>query len=94
MTMVTDGLPFYSVSIADMLNKPFSTVKEDNMKKKLFWVAVLYHKGKNGKDTEIVNGAYEVLALDEAAARKKAIKEIPAKYKDRFDRLEVLVRPF
>ena len=67
------------------------TITEENMQKKLFWVAVLYH-GK--KKTEVVRHPEIELAKNEDAARKAAIKEIDLDYKDRFDRLEVLVRPF
>lgn len=67
--------------------------KEKNMKK-LFWVAVLYHGGKNRGKTEVVIDAHEVLARDEDKAREVTIKNIPAKYKEEYDRLEVVVRPF
>ncbi len=59
--------------------------------KQLFWTAVLYRKGKK---TELVVPPETVLAASEAKARTMAIKEIPASYTERFDRLEVVVRPF
>ena len=62
----------------------------ENMKQ-LFWTAVLYRKGKK---TELVVPPETVLAASEAKARAATIKEIPASYTKRFDRLEVVVRPF
>lgn len=61
------------------------------MKKQLFWTAVLYHKGKK---TTLVLSPEAVLAESEDKARIGAIKDISSEYKDRFDRLEVVVRPF
>ena len=63
---------------------------EKNMKQ-LFWTAVLYRKGKK---TELVVPPETVLAESEAKARVAAIKEIPSSFTKRFDRLEVVVRPF
>ena len=59
--------------------------------KKLFWTAVLYHKGKK---TTLVMSPEVTLAESTEKAKVWAIKDIPASYKDRFDRLEVVVRPF
>ena len=64
---------------------------ENIMQKKLFWVAVLYH---DKKKTKVVIGPHHRLAKSEDTARKAAIKEIDAVWKERFDRLEVIVRPF
>ena len=59
--------------------------------KQLYWVAVLYRKGKK---TEVVLYPDAELYENEAEAKKEAIKKIPSSYKERFDRLEVVVRPF
>ena len=59
--------------------------------KQLFWTAVLYRKGKK---TTLVVPPETVLAESEAKAKIAAIKEIPSDFKERFDRLEVVVRPF
>ena len=67
---------------------------EKKMRKQLFWVAVIYHCGKNGKKTEIVFDPEAVLAMSEEEVRKAAIKMIPTRFKERFDRLELVVRPF
>ena len=64
--------------------------KEKNMKQ-LFWTAVLYRKGKK---TTLVVPPETVLAESETKAKVAAIKEIPSDFKERFDRLEVVVRPF
>jgi len=64
------------------------------MSKKLFWVAVLYHGGKRRQKTSVVQYPIVELWKSEDAAREATIKVIHAKYKERYDRLEVLVRPF
>jgi len=69
-------------------------IQEEKNMKKLFWVAVLYHGGKNRRKTEVVLDAHEVLAKSEDDVREQTIKHIPAKYKELYDRLEVVVRPF
>ena len=74
----------YGVGIMD------NTTPEENMKK-LFWTAVLYHKGKK---TTLVVPPETVLAASEEKAKTAAIKDIPSSFKERFDRLEVVVRPF
>ncbi len=75
----------------DGATSTITAIGEENMQKKLFWVAVLYH-GK--KKTIIVVGPHHQLAKNEAAAKKAAIKEVDLDYKERYDRLEVVVRPF
>lgn len=62
--------------------------------KKLFWVAVLYHGGKNRKKTEVVQYPEVNLFASEDAAREETITGIPGNYKKQYDRLEVVVRPF
>ena len=93
---------FYGVGIAEYLTagqilRQFSwtsiQTEEKNMKK-LFWVAVLYHGGKNRRKTEVVRYPEMELYKSEDAAREAAIAKIPAKYKEEYDRLEVVVRPF
>ena len=59
--------------------------------KQLYWVAVLYRKGNK---TTVVQWPQAELAAGEEVARKAAIKGIETKYKKRYDRLEVIVRPF
>ena len=86
----------YSISkrpTHDGFGRPILWPKEKNMKK-LFWVAVLYHGGKNRKKTEVVQFPEVNLFANEDAAREKTIAGIPANYKKRYDRLEVVVRPF
>jgi len=74
-------------------NKAKQQLEEKNMKK-LFWVAVLYHGGKNRRKTEVVRYPEMELWKSEDAAREATIAKIPAKYKEEYDRLEVVVRPF
>ena len=62
----------------------------ENMKQ-LYWVAVLYRKGKK---TELVVEPEIMLAVSEEKAKAGMINRIPSSYKERFDRLEVVVRPF
>ncbi|KKL60353.1 hypothetical protein LCGC14_2206150 [marine sediment metagenome] len=64
--------------------------KEKNMKQ-LYWVAVLYRKGKK---TELIVEPEIMLAVSEEKAKAGIINIIPSSYKERFDRLEVVVRPF
>lgn len=80
-----DAQPTYNI-----LGQPLSWPEEKKMKQ-LYWTAVIYRKGKK---TEVVIYPEPVLAADEAAARGAAIKAIPMHFKERFDRLEVVVRPF
>ena len=63
---------------------------EKNMKQ-LYWVAVLYRKGKK---TELIVEPEIMLAASEEKAKAGMINRIPSSYKERFDRLEVVVRPF
>ncbi len=69
-------------------------VLERDMKKQFFWTAAIYHSGKDDKEAEVVLAPHAGLYSSEAKARKKAIKAIPTKFKERFDRLEVIVCPF
>ncbi|KKK71168.1 hypothetical protein LCGC14_2916620 [marine sediment metagenome] len=66
-------------------------IKEKKNMKQLYWVAVLYRRGKK---TEVLLYPDAELYENEAEAKKEAIKKIPSSYKERFDRLEVVVRPF
>ena len=59
--------------------------------KQLYWVAVLYRKGKK---TELIVEPVIMLAVSEEKAKAGMINIIPSSYKERFDRLEVVVRPF
>lgn len=59
--------------------------------KQLYWVAVLYRKGKK---TELILEPEIMLAVSEEKAKAGIINIIPSSYKERFDRLEVVVRPF
>ena len=82
-------MQYYGVGIMDN-TELFHRISGGNMKK-LFWTAVLYHKGKK---TTLVVPPETVLAASEEKAKTAAIKDIPSEYKERFDRLEVVVRPF
>ena len=66
-------------------------LEEKKKMKQLFWVAVLYHKGKK---TELIVEPEIMLAADAEKAKAGIINIIPSSYKERFDRLEVVVRPF
>ncbi len=66
-------------------------IKEKKNMKQLYWVAVLYRKGKK---TELIVEPEIMLAVSEEKAKAGMINMIPSNYKERFDRLEVVVRPF
>jgi hypothetical protein len=74
----------------NILGQPLSWPKEKKMKQ-LYWVAVLYRKGKK---TELILEPEIMLAVSEEKAKAGIINIIPSSYKERFDRLEVVVRPF
>lgn len=67
-------------------------------KSKLFQAAVLFHpteaEAKEGKKTEVLISPKDIVATDEKAAVFQVIREIDQKYADKFDQLEVIVRPF
>ena len=93
---------FYGRGVAEMLadqhpgkiwriDSPTHALLEERKMKQLFWTAAFYRKGKK---TEMVQYPNAELYESEDAARRATIKRIPSSYKERFDRLEVVVRPF
>ena len=76
------GLDVYWAKVKQQLEKKM---------KQLFWTAAFYRKGKK---TEMVQYPNAELYESKDAARRATIKRIPSSYKERFDRLEVVVRPF
>ena len=76
--------------MADTILHEAISNSEENMKQ-LYWVAVLYRKGKK---TELIVEPEIMLATSEEKAKAGMINRIPSEYKERFDRLEVVVRPF
>lgn len=82
----------YLTDNTDWYLKPlWNTITGGKMRNQLFRTAVLYHTKKK---TTLVVPDNVVLAESEEKARIATIKDIPATYKERFDRLEVVVRPF
>jgi hypothetical protein len=65
---------------------------------KLFQYAILYQPSdkekREGREPEIVCEPTHILARDQNHAMLKAFGQIPDKYKDCLDRIEVAVRPF
>lgn len=67
-------------------------------KLKLFQIAILFHptekEEKEGLKTEIIVPLKTILEKDEKTAAMKANFEIPEKYRDTLDQVEVLVVNF
>jgi hypothetical protein len=65
---------------------------------KLYEFAILYHptaeQRKKGQKDEIVVKPTTILAQDERTATLTAAREIPEKYMDQLDQIEVAIRPF
>ncbi|RYC70688.1 hypothetical protein [Spirosoma sordidisoli] len=68
------------------------------MKKRLFQIAILFHPSAKdveaGKQTEIILDPKNVLATNEDHAKTLASREIPEKYLDKLEQVEVVIRPF
>ena len=64
----------------------------------LFEVAVLMHPTKKefdaGEKAELVVKPKCLVAKDSEQANQLAVFEVPEKYRDKMDQIEVLVRPF
>lgn len=65
---------------------------------KIYEYAILYKPSKDeekeGKTAEIIVKPTTLVASNEAEATFKAARAVPEEYADRYDRLEVAVRPF
>lgn len=69
-------------------------------KKKLFQYAILFHskskdlKKEDCERTELIAEPKYILAINEKVAMMKAIKEIPDKYSEQLEQVEIAIRPF
>jgi hypothetical protein len=73
------------------------------MAQRLFEYAVLYHPVKaskkqsdngDGATTQIIIQPTTLLAKDDQIALLMAARSIPAKYSQKLDRVEIVIRPF
>lgn len=64
------------------------------IKSKLFQYAVIYNPTTEGETPKIIVEPTTVIGKSENSVSMKAIREIPEEYMDKFEDIEVVVRPF
>lgn len=64
------------------------------LKSKLFQYAVIYNPTKEDETPKIIVEPTTVIGKSENSVSMKAIREIPEEYMDKFEDIEVVVRPF
>lgn len=63
------------------------------LKSKLFQYAVIYNPTKEDETPKIIVEPTTVIGKSENSVSMKAIREIPEEYMDKFEDIEVVVRP-
>lgn len=65
---------------------------------KLYEYALIYHpkskKNQESKPSELIGDVKRILAPNNEVAKMTAVRDIPEKYNDMLDRVDVVIRPF